>query len=138
MVLFSHMPSRERFRQMLRSFSTEVLALWFAFRDRRVRWYVKVLIIIPIAYVVSPVDLVRDAMFLWGQVDDLVVLRVSHFLFTRFLDPAVLADSRQQAAAFLEAGRVNRLKFFGAIIAVWGITLFFALQWLLKRLSRHS
>jgi uncharacterized membrane protein YkvA (DUF1232 family) len=131
------MEIRERLRQMVRSFSTEVLSLLFVFLDRRVRWFTKVLLLLPIAYVVSPIDIIRDSIFFWGQADDLAVLRMSHYLFTRFLHPAVLSDNRQRAAAFLEAGRANRAAFYLALAAVWGITILLVLQWLLKRLIHN-
>ena len=129
---------RERFRETVRTFGIEVLALWFAFLDRRVRWYVKVVLVLPIAYVVAPVDLLRDTIMFWGQLDDLVVLRVSHFLITRYLDPPVLADCRERAAAFLDAGSANRWKFFLALLLVWSFVLFIAAELLYKKVFRHG
>ena len=123
---------------MARTLSTEVLALWFVFLDRRVSRFTKVLLLLPIVYVISPIDLLRDTLLGWGQVDDLAVLRIGHFLLTRFIDPDVVSDGRQRAAAFLDGGRTNRAAFCFALTAVWGLTILLALQWFVKRFFRHT
>ncbi len=132
------MQLRECIRGTVRYLSIEILALWFAFRDRRVRWYLKVFIVLPVVYVVSPGDLIRDAILFWGQLDDIVVLRVSHVLITRFLDPPVLAECRDRSAAFLAGGSVNRLKFVTALLLVWGFVIFIAAEQLYKKVFRHG
>ena len=124
---------RDRIRPHLRAFNREILSLWFAFRDPRVRWYVKALMIVPIAYVVSPFDLLNDTFIGWGQLDDIVVLRVGHFLLTRLLDGAVLADARLRAEAFLDGGGSQSWKFILSLCAVWGVTAVLVLRWFIRK-----
>jgi uncharacterized membrane protein YkvA (DUF1232 family) len=71
------MTIRGSLQQAVKSFSREVLAMWFAFWDGCVRWYVKLILLFAVAYVASPYDLINDAVPFWGQIDDLVVLRIS-------------------------------------------------------------
>lgn len=128
---------RERLTTAFREFNVELLAIWFAFLDRRVRWYGKLLLVLPIAYVASPIDLLADSILFWGQIDDIVVLRISYYLITKFIDPAVLADGREKAAAFLDAGRTNRLKFAATVTLIWGFVIFFIVKSLLKKFLMH-
>lgn len=128
----------EPIRIFLRNLSIELLAIWFAFRDDRVRWHKKLLLLVPIAYVVSPFDMLRDTTLFWGQVDDLVVLRVSYFLVMKFIDPLVLADCRTRSAEFLDASGMNRIKFAVAIILVWGFVIAVILQYFFRRFLRHA
>ena len=137
MVICMRMRLWERLTSGLRGLSVEFLAIWFAFRDRRVRWYAKLLLVLPIAYVTSPIDLLADSILFWGQIDDIVVLRISYYLITKFIDPAVLADGREKAAAFLDAGRTNRLKFAATVTLVWGIVIFLIARYLLKKFLVH-
>jgi len=137
MVICMSMRPRERLTSVFRGFSVEVLAIWFAFRDRRVRWYAKLLLVLPIAYVASPVDLLADNILFWGQIDDIIVLRISYYLITKFIDPAVLADGREKAAAFLDASRSNRLKFAAIVTLIWGFVIFLVARYLLKKFLVH-
>jgi len=43
------MSIRARLSGLIRSSSIEFIAIWFAFRDRRVRWYVKLVLVHPLS-----------------------------------------------------------------------------------------
>jgi uncharacterized membrane protein YkvA (DUF1232 family) len=131
------MSIRARLSGLIRSSSIEFIAIWFAFRDRRVRWHVKLFLFLPIAYVVSPLDILTDAVPLWGQIDDIVVLRISYLLIRKIVDPAVLSDSRAQATAFWDAGRSNRMKFWLTVALVWGFTIMLVSRYLFRKFFRH-
>lgn len=84
-------------KQKAHAFHTEVYALYLAYRDYRVKWYVRVLLAMVIAYVVSPLDLVPDLTPVFGYLDDVVmvvlVLPASYQLIAR----QVKQESRLQA-----------------------------------------
>lgn len=128
----------ERLRGLVRTSSMEFIAIWFAFRDSRTRWYVKLFLVLPIVYVVSPIDILIDTVPGLGQIDDILVLRISYLLIRHFVDPAVLADGRARAAAFWNEGRSNRVKFWLALTLVWGLALFFIARYLFRKLFRHG
>jgi len=137
MVIFMRMSLQERLIAAFQYLRIEILAIWFVFRDRRIRWYAKLLLVLPIAYVIFPLDLLTDTILFWGQIDDIVLLRLSYYLITKFIDPAVLADGREQAAAFLAAGQANRLKFAATVTLVWGFVIFLVVRYLLKKFLGH-
>lgn len=84
-------------KQKAHAFHTEVYALYLAYRDYRVKWYVRLLLAMVIAYVVSPLDLVPDLTPVFGYLDDVVmvvlVLPASYQLIAR----QVKQESRLQA-----------------------------------------
>jgi uncharacterized membrane protein YkvA (DUF1232 family) len=67
----------EKTKKDIKKVLTEFIALWFALRDRRVPWYTKVVILIPLGYIISPIDLIPDAIIFVGQLDGLLVIRIS-------------------------------------------------------------
>lgn len=56
--------------------------LWGLFRDGRVAWFDKLLVLAAIAYVISPLDLIPDFIPVIGQADDIffLMLAVRHLI----------------------------------------------------------
>ncbi|MBI5052430.1 MAG: DUF1232 domain-containing protein [Chloroflexi bacterium] len=59
---------------MIRNFIIQVRLTWKLLRDSRVPLWVKGTFLASVAYIVSPLDFVPDAIPLLGQIDDLGVL----------------------------------------------------------------
>lgn len=123
-------------QKAVKSFSIEVLAMWFVFWDRCVRWQVKLILLFAIAYVVSPYDLINDAVPFWGQIDDIVVLRISYVISRKIIDPIILDDCRERATKFLDVGTANKLRFVAALILVWGFALFLFAKFLVHKIGK--
>jgi uncharacterized membrane protein YkvA (DUF1232 family) len=132
------MTIRGTLKKVVKSFSLEVLAMWFAFWDRCVPWHVKLILLFCIAYVVSPYDLIKDTVPFWGQLDDIVVLRIGYVISRKIIDPVILDDCRERATRFLDAGMANKLRFVTALILLWGFTLFFFAKYLVYKISVAS
>lgn len=71
----------------------EIYALYLAYRDSRVKWYVRVLVALAIGYAISPVDLVPDLTAVFGYLDDVVVVATGF----RFSYKLLAKDVRQEA-----------------------------------------
>jgi uncharacterized membrane protein YkvA (DUF1232 family) len=56
----------------------ECLALLFLLKDRRVHWHAKLVVLLLLAYIASPIDLIPDGPMLFGQIDDLIIVRFSY------------------------------------------------------------
>ena len=49
----------------------ECLALLFFLKDfRRVQWQAKLVVLLPLAYIASPIDPIPDGLMFFGQIDD--------------------------------------------------------------------
>jgi uncharacterized membrane protein YkvA (DUF1232 family) len=128
----------EKGRQEIRKILEECLALLFLLKDRRVHWYAKLVILLPLAYIASPVDLIPDGLLFFGQIDDLIVVRFSYALLKTIIDPAVLEECREQSRTFLSEGGKHRMKFAVAFSAIWIFLLSFLAVYLFKKARRHS
>ncbi|OKL38988.1 YkvA family protein [Pontibacter flavimaris] len=84
-------------KQKAHSFHTDIYALYLAYRDSRVRWYVRVLLAVSIAYAVSPIDLLPDLVPVFGYLDDVVIVALGLSVSYRLLPRAVLQEARLQA-----------------------------------------
>ena len=68
-------------------------------KDARVSLWPKMLIVLALAYVIAPVDLVPDFILGVGQLDDLVVLFVGLKLFLRLCPGEVVQEHVRSIAA---------------------------------------
>jgi len=130
------MTIREYLKQFIVSFTREVLAMWFAFRDRRVHWYVKLVIAFGVLYTLSPYDLISDTVPIWGQVDDIIVLRISYLVSRKIIDPLVLDECRSRATAFLDTGKTNRVYYVSVVLLVWGAALLLMGRFLARKFAK--
>jgi uncharacterized membrane protein YkvA (DUF1232 family) len=127
---------RGSLQKAVKSFSIEVLAMWFAFWNRCIRWYVKLILLFAIAYVVSPYDLINDTVPFWGQIDDIVVLRISYLICRKIIDPVILDDCRERATKYFDAGTANKLRFVAALMLVLGFALFLFAKHLVHKIGK--
>jgi len=66
---------------------------WRLFRDRRVPILPKVLLVLTLVYVVSPLDVIPDFIPVIGEMDDLVVVLSGLWLFIRLCPPEVVRET---------------------------------------------
>lgn len=95
--------------------------MYLAARDPRTPWHAKLVIVIVVAYALSPIDLIPDFIPVLGYLDDLLLLPLGIFLALKLIPTAVLADARQSARRAngnLPKSRVAAI----VIIALWMIT----------------
>jgi len=76
---------------------TELYALYLAARHPRTPWYAKLVVAGFVAYAVTPVDLVPDAIPILGFIDDLIFVPLAVALAMRFVPSTVLAECRGRA-----------------------------------------
>ena len=102
-------------RERAQRLKTELLALYLATRHPSTPWYAKLVVAGFVAYAVTPVDLVPDAIPILGLVDDLIFVPVAIALAVRFVPAPVLAECRGRA---LERVAVQRTSWL-LVAAVW-------------------
>ena len=98
--------------RLARRLALEVHTLWLVFRHRETPWPVKAVLIILLAYLASPIDLIPDVIPVLGMLDDLVVAAVALWLAYRLTPPHVMEECRAKANA-AAAGRE------GWILRLW-------------------
>ena len=75
------------------------------FVNPKTPWYVRLLLLIPIAYVFIPTDFIATAIPILGQLDDLAVLRYGYFILLRIVPKPVLEECRQKVHGNLDVRR---------------------------------
>ena len=86
----------DRFAARVRRYAGElrrdVYAMYLAYRDPRVPWYARAWALLVVAYALSPIDLIPDALPVIGYLDDLVLVPLGLMLARKLISPAVMAE----------------------------------------------
>ena len=86
-------------RNRARELKIELIALALAARHPDTPWYARLIVAGCVAYAVTPVDLIPDAIPVVGFIDDLVFIPLAVALAVRFIPAPVLADCRARSRA---------------------------------------
>lgn len=127
-----------RLKDKARRLKREVAALTLAAKDRRTPFLAKALVIIALAYALSPIDLIPDFIPVLGQLDDLLIVPALLALAIRLVPADVLLECRNQAAE--NELKPNKNWAMGAIfIILWLLVLFWIgkLVWKMVRANGH-
>lgn len=119
----------ERLKQRARQLKIELIALALAARHPRTPWYAKLVVAGCVAYALTPVDFVPDAIPVIGLIDDLVFIPLAVALAVRFVPAPVLADCRARSLEIeARAPRLSRTT-WALIIAAWAAALVLLAFW---------
>ncbi len=126
----------QTWQQRVEQLKRETYAIYFACKDPRVPWYARVFAGVVVAYALSPIDLIPDAIPILGYLDDLVLVPLGIILVLKMIPPAVLAECREQAEAAMGEEKPKNWIAAVAIVAIWllaGILMVIGVGRLLQR-----
>ncbi len=106
-----------RLKGRARGIKRDTLALYFACRDPRTPWYVKLFAGGVVAYALSPIDLIPDFVPVLGYLDDLILVPFGIALAVKMIPGPVLVDCRARAQTASE--RPRDLRNAAVVIAIW-------------------
>ena len=120
-----------RLRSRARELKRELIALALAVRHPRTPWYSRLIVAGCVAYALTPVDLIPDAIPIVGFIDDLIFIPLAIALAVRFIPEPVLADCRARSRELeARAPRLSTLTWLAigaawlaavALVAVWTV-----------------
>jgi uncharacterized membrane protein YkvA (DUF1232 family) len=84
-------------RDRARRLKIELIALALAARHPQTPWYAKLIVAGCVAYALTPVDLIPDAIPVVGFIDDLIFVPLAVAFAVRFIPAPVLADCRARS-----------------------------------------
>lgn len=116
----------DKWKQQVKKLKSEVIALYYAYRDPRVKWYAKLLIIVIVGYAFSPIDLVPDFIPILGYLDDFILIPLGVALAIKLIPPIVMEEARAKSKELSTKPR-NWLAAL-VILAIWLAIL----AWVLK------
>ncbi len=110
----------------------QLWALFLAWKDPATPLPARVVIIVAVAYAVSPIDLIPDFIPFFGQLDDLVILPLLIALAIKLIPPDVSARCRREAWRHLRSG--DRISTPAGTMAalVFGLVWLAALAWIVS------
>jgi Uncharacterized conserved protein len=114
----------------LKIFRKDVLVLLIAVRNPATPRYIKVLLAAAFVYLISPLDLIPDAIPVVGLMDDMTIVPAAVFGLLNLLPAAIRRDSETKAQSL---GRKMPYLLFAAAILLfaWGMFLVVAIYSLL-------
>lgn len=117
-------------KQLARKLKNDVYTVYLASKDSRTPWYTRLIAAIIVAYALSPIDLIPDAIPILGYLDDLILIPFGIWLVLKLIPPSVLAECRQLAEATKSQGKPKNWIAAGVIVAVWVLLGVLIVLWL--------
>ena len=97
----------------------EAYAIYLAYKDPRVPWYAKILIVCVIGYAFSPIDKFLNSIPIIGYLDHLILVPLGVVLaFKKMIPPPVFADCREKARIAVNRKKPNWVD-GSIIIVIW-------------------
>jgi uncharacterized membrane protein YkvA (DUF1232 family) len=105
----------QQLRARAAALKTETHAVYLAALDPRTPWYAKALVLLVVAYALSPIDLIPDFVPVLGYLDDAIIIPAGITLALRLIPAEVMAAARATA----RTTPVSRgLRIAGAVIII--------------------
>ena len=106
------------------------LVLYFAVRDPRTPFMVKLIAGAVVAYALSPIDLIPDFIPVLGYLDEVILLPMAIAFALKLLPQDVLQEASLQASHMLEKPR--NYKAAAIIVVIWLVLAAALVYWLIK------
>ena len=75
----------------------KLIVMHLAYQDARTPWYAKALIVLILAYALSPIDLIPDFIPVLGLLDDLILLPIAIYFAVKLIPNQVLSDATEKS-----------------------------------------
>ena len=101
----------------------DTYALYLASRDRRVPWTAKIVLIVVVAYALSPIDLIPDFIPALGYLDDMILVPLGIALAIKLIPDEVWEECKAEARTRLNSNLPHSRVAAIVIVMVWLATL---------------
>jgi uncharacterized membrane protein YkvA (DUF1232 family) len=118
-------------KQRARDLKQDVFALYLARNDPRIPWYVKAVIVLTVAYAVSPIDLIPDFIPVLGYLDDLIIVPAGIAFAASRIPPGILEEYREQA----KTGLTDKAQYrwgWAIVVLIWLIVIVMVLKFVVR------
>lgn len=118
----------EKFKEEIKELRNNLSALYLAYKRKDVSVYAKIIIIIAVAYALSPIDLIPDFIPVLGYLDDLLILPVLIFIAIKMIPRTILDECREQAKDLWKNSKPKKWYYAIPIVIIWLLILFVILR----------
>lgn len=109
----------EKIKAWGKKLKRQIFILYFAYKDERVPWYVKLFAACVVAYAFSPIDLIPDFIPILGFLDDVIILPLGIFFALKFIPEDIKADCEVKANEMMKKGKPKNWIVGSMIIIFW-------------------
>jgi uncharacterized membrane protein YkvA (DUF1232 family) len=107
-------------KQRANQLKMEAYAIYLAYKDPRVPWYAKILIVCVIGYAFSPIDKFLNSIPIIGYLDHLIFVPLGVVLaFKKMIPSQVLTDCRQRARIVINPKNSTNWVHGPIIVLIW-------------------
>jgi uncharacterized membrane protein YkvA (DUF1232 family) len=125
----------ESLKDTTRELKNDVRALYLARGDPRIPWYAKIVLVVTVAYAMSPVDLIPDFIPVLGYLDDLIIIPAGIALAIRLIPENVLDEYREVAKAMAGEEKPRSRAGLLIVLLIWLLLLCLAVKFLFRILG---
>ncbi|TAL63724.1 MAG: DUF1232 domain-containing protein [Legionella sp.] len=120
------------FKKIAASIKQYIWVLYYAKQDPRVSWKAKIVVIITLAYALSPIDLIPDFIPIVGLIDDLLIIPIGIYIAIKLIPEEVWDDCSRKSKHSIESGELLPKNWVvAAMIAIlWLFILIIIGRWL--------
>ncbi len=117
------------------SIKKNIWILYFLKQDPRLNKTAKLVIIITLAYALSPIDLIPDFIPIIGWLDDLIIIPLGIYIASKLIPEEVWFDCNRKAADSINKGELLPKNWVVAsiIILVWFIIFVLLGKWFFSK-----
>ena len=112
----------KKLKQKGRELKSNAFLLYRSSRDPRIPWYVKILALLIVAYIISPIDIIPDFIPVLGLLDEVILIPI-FLTFTVSLIPDEIRQEYQQQGELKIEDR--RLVVIGSVMVllIWSVLI---------------
>ncbi len=121
------MPFVDDLRRLAQRLKQETFALYLAAHHPLTPWYAKIVIVVVVAYALSPIDLIPDFIPILGHLDDLILLPLGIAFAIRLMPPNVMQECRTEARTMSTAEKPASRTAAAVIVLIWLALAYFGL-----------
>ncbi len=125
---------RRIWKRRSQGFKQEMLVLYFAIRDKKTPIAAKLLALLSLLYLLSPIDLIPDFIPFIGYLDDLIIVPLLLHLSFILLPASVVSSSRLKAQNHLNKIRII-LILLGVVLVLIMAGIFFLAKDLFREIG---
>ena len=125
----------EKGKQLFRWILQNGYLLYSIVRHPKTPWTIRLLMFVPLAYVLFPMDIISDFLPILGQLDDLIILRYGYLVFFKMIPPMVLEESRERARTKMSQINWKKIKRTAIIASICLVLTVVGSIYLLTRLG---
>ena len=117
---------------MAEKFEIETYALYLVYKDPRVPLRIKIIIILVIAYLLSPIDLIPDFIPVLGYLDDFLLITVGIPLLLKMVPKEIMDEHRESAKTKFSEGMPKSRIVALIVVLIWVLAAFVILNLIIK------